>query len=373
MELRNRSNLPVGKLNIALSKSLTNSYKLYWMYAVFELCTRGERRFPVFKACIWMVVKNWYSTVYYRLFLGKQDQLGKLVDYIHKSYNFPDNLPEEQLYKNILSLYNKKEDLKLNKAIDDLGKYVPYRLISPFFEETEEYKVLTKDYHKNPMIANLSKSETLKSFYIIDDVSSLVEIRNEWMDYIIENHGVVEAWMKYHIINFLQKRNPNVPSIPNKITLDFQRNYRVARQLWLTMAEEEIIIDIYQDAALKEKHYSSYGTLCVDHFIPRRFVMHDLIWNLVPSFKNVNSSKNDQLPDLEQYFDLFSEIQYRTLKRVARSNNKRLFEEYLSLNSKYSMDLLKNEISKDQFKEDLYQTINPLYQIAKNQGFRVMS
>ena len=46
--------------------------------------------------------------------------------------------------------------------------------------------------------------------------------------------------------------------------------------------------------------------------MPWSFVTHDLLWNLIPTSKEVNSSKSDNLPS-NIYFDLFVGIQHMGL------------------------------------------------------------
>ncbi|MFO7585650.1 MAG: HNH endonuclease domain-containing protein [Anaerolineales bacterium] len=43
------------------------------------------------------------------------------------------------------------------------------------------------------------------------------------------------------------------------------------------------------------------GAYSLDHFLPWRYVAHDLLWNILPASKSVNSSKSDSLPHLPRY------------------------------------------------------------------------
>ena len=67
----------------------------------------------------------------------------------------------------------------------------------------------------------------------------------------------------------------------------------------------------------------------IDHFLPWRFVTHDLLWNLVPTPKDINSAKSDRLPDLGRYFDSFAQLQFDAVQAVATTASAGLLEDYV--------------------------------------------
>lgn len=106
-----------------------------------------------------------------------------------------------------------------------------------------------------------------------------------------------------------------------------------------------------------------------DHFIPWSFVMHDEPWNLVPMFKNMNSSKGSRLPNLDKFFTPFCEQQltaYVFAKEKGR--HKKILESYLTIDDEMMRYDLSDR-SKESFENSLQKVIVPLYQIAKNQGY----
>ena len=50
----------------------------------------------------------------------------------------------------------------------------------------------------------------------------------------------------------------------------------------------------------------------IDHFVPWSFVVHNQLWNLIPTSAPVNSSKSDKLPSAV-YFDSFVSAQHTAL------------------------------------------------------------
>ena len=94
---------------------------------------------------------------------------------------------------------------------------------------------------------------------------------------------------------------------------------------------------------------------------------HDQIWNIIPTTKQMNSIKSNSLPILDKQFELFADVQYQGFT-FHRSSKLKLLEDYYLLDRK----LIEKTVEKKQFFRILQGTIEPLYQIAKNQGFSVL-
>jgi hypothetical protein len=108
----------------------------------------------------------------------------------------------------------------------------------------------------------------------------------------------------------------------------------------------------------------------LDHFLPWRYVTHDLIWNIIPTLPTVNSAKGDRLPTLTTYFDHFTRMQFNALQIVAASNHakREITDDYIILfGCENRSDLLL--IPYDAFHSKLYETLAPQFQIARSMGF----
>lgn len=110
------------------------------------------------------------------------------------------------------------------------------------------------------------------------------------------------------------------------------------------------------------------GIFLWNHFLPWRFVAHDLLWNIVPTIKNVNSAKSDNLPDVNLYFMPFARAQFKAVQIVAQSNKGNLLEDYVLLLNTSSLDDIK-DLPFERFYKILYSAIMPQIQIATNMGF----
>ena len=164
------------------------------------------------------------------------------------------------------------------------------------------------------------------------------------------------------MLSFLQKKNPNIPNIAEKLFPPQTRNLAQARGFWdLVFTEYPTLTCLYSKTPISKNDYT------IDHFIPWRFVTHDLLWNLIPTPRFVNSAKSDSLPSLEIYFDNFASIQQKAFKIIFQKGKLRLLEDYSNLYYCELKDIY--EMSGKEFKDRLYTTIAPLKQIAENTGF----
>ena len=351
-----------------LEDKLSSSYKIFWFFGIYEEIIKGNKYIPFRRLVCRMIAIAWYPVTQYKLNLGIQDRLYDLVMLIHERYNIP---CDEKEYK-LLDFLENVRDVEIEKRIKVLHEYVPYRLLTPFF--TKEL-ALTKEVFKkndskrNKFIAQLTKEDE-RAIYKIDVDNKMIEINDSWYKYIRVNQAIVCGWMHYKLVCYLQKRNPNVPAIPFKITAPGKRDLSKATKLWTEINRDKTVSDIYTGKELTEENFSNYGNLSIDHFIPWSFVLHDELWNLAPTFKNVNSQKSNKLPDLNLYMDKFCEIQYKSFDIMQRNPKryKKYLEGYLSINIAANNQ---RKIGKEEFNKRLKANIEPLYQIAFNQGYGV--
>jgi hypothetical protein len=115
---------------------------------------------------------------------------------------------------------------------------------------------------------------------------------------------------------------------------------------------------IYKNAPLRIGDYD------LDHFVPYSFVSHDLIWNLIPSDSRCNIIKSDKLPPLDIYFESFYSMQSTAVEIMReRQPRNKILDDYLSV-----FPDINNSFTKDGFRS----VIEPLVQIASNNGFQFL-
>ena len=109
--------------------------------------------------------------------------------------------------------------------------------------------------------------------------------------------------------------------------------------------------------------------------IPWSYVANDELWNLIPMDGNLNSSKNNKLPDWDAYYKRFCDNQY-ILNETIQTNEKarEKFEKCKqnNLNSIWPLEeLYIQKIGKERFFNVLYGRLHPIYESAMTQGYDI--
>lgn len=342
------------------------SYKLFWLYGIYKEVLAGNQEITFRRIVSRMLSLAWYPVTEYHLHLGYSDKIEETIMVV-KKYASIKNTDSPEAIANIIE---QMEQTELNPMLGNLAKMVPYRLIHTFYKnEVKSLKLDGNPLHRK--IEELSQGDD-SGFYRIYTKEKKIFINPQWMQYIYENQAILSDWIKYQLIDYIQKRNPNVPGIPFKLEPPVRRDLSKARRFWNIAAGEFAILDIYKKEAFTIENQAAHGVRSIDHFIPWSFVMHDELWNLVPVFKHVNSSKSNSLPDLEKYLTEFCALQYRAFDTVRRSGQlKEALIDYTHAN----VPLHQGEngiylpVNREQFCNGIAATITPLYQIALNQGY----
>lgn len=350
------------------SRYLTTSYKLFWVSALLtEVSINNACSSVSFDRMIArMVAAAWYPIELYHLNLGVYDRLASIIEYLRRTPEFSHIHSENdfvELFERRLSI-----DTKLQEQTGLFSRYVPYRFLTPFYSKD---LVRLPDSQKNLRIVELAGD----GHGIYKFGPNEIVINPQWLEYIYRNIAILKGWTYHKLTLYLQQRNPNVPGIAMKLFAPKpgDRNLRIATHFWQKVMEKKKLTDIYTGAPIGNDSFERYGQLSIDHFIPWSFVLHNQLWNLVPSFQKINSSKNDKLPDLTRYIDSFCQLQYEAYSLVRTwPNGAKILEEYTVVAAKSDQRLLSQGcLSYIEFAAMMKQAIAPIHQIALNQGYEI--
>lgn len=344
------------------------TYKMYWLLGLLDEAAIGNVEISFRKLISRMITYAWYPILAYKLSFGLCDNLVKVVNYIADTYNLGSNYDEKKLLEFI---YN-NEDKTLNKMMKDLTYNVPYRFLSPFFEKELKGSDKSKVEKKIEELSKESKT-CVYSIYRNKENESYIRINDGWDNYLKYNYKIIQGWAYYKLVCFLQKRNPNTPGIAMKLEAPKSRNLTAQTAIWKEIIQRKHIVDIYTDKEFIDDNYKTYGVLSLDHFIPWSFVLHDQMWNLVPTFKNINSKKSDNLLDYDAYIDKFCNIQYEAFEFVVNEKKKNQVEEYREMLKIADPKKFLEKESKEVFFKMIKKEVYPVYNIAVNQGFGVVN
>lgn len=365
--------LPISeKLNIGylsrLFDNTSNCYKFFWFQAILRKLNRDNNRFSFDELVNEMIADAWYMVTEYHLRLGPigvTDNLEEVVKYIGVIHPFPSSEKRDKIIE-FLKICNDKRVLKYKQA---LILNVPYRLQVPFYDEISIDKKMWSG-SKEILSYEINRQNRLMYYFVkMNGLKTEIEISDLWVEYLVSNKEILNGWLQLNLIHYLQNKNPSVPGIAEKITPPISRDLDRVRKYWsLIIKMKPSITDIYGHVSLADESIS------IDHFVPWQFVAHDELWNLHPTTREINSSKNNSLPSWEYYFEQLGNLEYYAYE---------MRQQYLQVNKAFetcSLYHLNNQeirnqlycvgLDREQFIERLEKVIKPVYESAKNCGFR---
>jgi len=285
----------------------TKSSKFLFFKAILNLLkdqqpASGSVLLDIKELEIEMAVLAWYPHTFFKLSFGAQDKIGKILDKLHFT-------SDERAMGNanfVIKLRQAVRDQYSQIKLEELRRYVPYRLLTPFFENQLRGM---KDAQKNKLIQELSEesyaSEKPALYRMVFRADSQsIEIHPSWVAYLTKSLPIVIGWADKNWINYLQSCNPNMPGIPNKIRAPLNRfSLKSQTKYWQDIINEKSLHCLYSGEILNPNRFE------LDHFIPWSYVGHNQIWNLIPVSPQANSSKNNHLPSEKIYLDAFITFQ----------------------------------------------------------------
>jgi hypothetical protein len=339
-------NLPTQhRINIdALHNLFTNkhtSYKYLFFQAILAILqennfSKNNILFETLENKMLEIAK--YPILIYKLNFGKDDRIAT-------------------------KLHNKYEKI-------DLLKYVVYRIIVPFLDKVDTKGLVSPA--GNARISELSaQDKEYRAIYKINECknkhNNSITIYPEWLEYLNKNFILIQSWSFWHWANYLQSKNPNTLSLINKLQKPSGRmSLQKQTKYWKTILNKQPFNCIFSGDKITPNNFS------LDHFLPWSFIGHNQLWNLIPTPKNDNSIKNNNIPSMQKYLDKFIEVQKIGLEIAYNEMGKDKWENSINdfatdFNMEFSDLHQPNETT---FTNKYKDIIMPLSTIAKNGGFR---
>lgn len=353
--------LPIEKLT-SVFNDVTNSYKFFWFLSILDEIKEGQNEAIRYEDLFNRMIEYvWYPMDYYLLSFGKSDGFKEIINFINAHLKIDNNINAKSITYQIENGLSQDQAYEYKSRVNQLARWVPFRFIRPFFEN--QLRGLN-DSKVNSSIKAIALSSSITNTeqcpYWFS--GNKIIINRIWYDYFLKNIGLLRGFTYWHLMKFLQKNNPNVPGISEKIFKPTQRNLGRYISSWKKFIELNPNEKCIYSGIILSIDFS------LDHFIPWSFTTNDLIWNLVPVSKQINSSKGNRLPNLERYLVPFSALQYSFFQTMFTNGiEKQVLEEYCLLFNLSLNDISK--LTKSIFKQKIKETITPMEQIATNMGF----
>ena len=338
-------------------RNATASYKFLFFGAILDRVQRDfstPRFVPLRELVIGMVARAFHPAHVFRLSLGARDQVSNAAQDVFR--RLPTNSSSVSLERTILTAW----DDHTEEQVSDLVRYVPFRLLRPWFSAELDGK---PDSEINGAIRVLAETKFLerRPLYRFADSQS-IEIHPDWMTYLRNNLAVVHGWAAWHWATYLSARNPNVPNVIQKLDAE-RKPFNWQRRYWDGILSKSTFRCPYSGEELSPDKYA------LDHFLPWAFVAHDEIWNLCPVAPVVNARKSDRVPNLARYLREFVEIQYQGLISSREHAGDRLHKRAVE-DIAIGLRLTPAQVEMKSQLASAYQgTIRPLADLAIRMGF----
>ncbi|MFN3849398.1 MAG: HNH endonuclease domain-containing protein [Spirosomataceae bacterium] len=360
MQLPESEELEISNLSSVFSDT-TNSYKFYWFLSILDsLQEKNECIISLDDLALRMIARVWYPLDYFKLSFGKQDGFKPIAEFVTSKFEVNNTINSPSLFSQLNNKLSLEDSVILRKKVVELLRWVPYRFLRPYF--SNETKGLP-DHQVNGRIIELANLyfHTNPKRVIYKFSGDKIILNPIWANYFQKHQTILKGFIYWHLIKFLQKNNPNVVGLSEKLEKPIQRDLKVANSFWKEYLNENSVVCIYSEQELTLQNWS------LDHFLPWSFVVHDQLWNIVPTSKNVNSVKGNWLPSIDHYMDKYINSQFEALKYHVKKENFRLLEDYTNLFSQDSEYL--KPLTLEAFGKSIKKHILPQFQTARNMGF----
>ena len=344
-----------------LFDNTSECYKMFWFQVIVEKILAGRTSASYEEIIDEMITDAWYMVAEYHLNLGPRDNLEFAVNRLVEISGFKPSEDKAVLLEYIRNCQD-PEVLRYKKV---LTYNVPYRLQAPFMDlKTDDWKVKT-----DKLIERINAySRLIYRFDQLDGLNTRIYFDEKWSEYIVRNQVIIKGWLKYNLVEYLQRRNPNVPGVIDKLYPPQERKLEDIKKYWKMIMTVSPVVEIYGNGTLTEKDIS------IDHFVPWSYVANDEIWNLHPTTKSINSAKSNNLPRWDVYFKKLSGLEYLSYQLIRDYESIR--KEFEKVKKKHLNStavegrLYAPDLSKEEFEARLSEIVLPVYQSAKSAGFR---
>lgn len=358
------TSLNVGALSAIFHKT-TTSYKLLFFIGLLQLVENRMRRleagrtFTLNEITESLLGFGWYPHRFFKLSFGAQDQIGNVLDRL--AFDLAErSVTSPQAHQALRHAIANQFD---HIGAAALKRYVPQRLLTPFFAKSLHG---LSDHQKDKKIRELADATFTSDnppLYRLDNNGDQIEIHPRWMEYLTVNLPIVKGWAFNHWASYLQRNNPNSPAIIRKIAPPSERtSLAKQRQVWQQLLSQLPLRCIYSNTPLKPDSFD------LDHFLPWSFICHDQYWNLIPATPESNRSIGKSLPTPEQV-EAFIDAQIQALQLAQRLLSSK---HWAAIAEDYSagLGLSQAELAYPERVAEAYtKTLHPMISLAQGLGY----
>lgn len=353
-------------------------YKFYWLEAIVQLISLNKVEATYDEVINTMICNAWYSVLEYHIHLSGIYGQGIIKDSLEKAVIRLQELSDLTSNASTVEIYNMLEKYSNDRYLLDYKKTltfnVPYKALSGFANRgSKKIDLNSSATHMMSYYNELSATEILLP-YTFDDSKGLqrtITFNDSWIQMIKDNTVNILGWIQLEKVKWLQNNNPEVPGLVYKLSATEEKTRKLnnARKLWDAVLEVKPIVDVFKDELVNTKEYD------LDHFIPWSFVMNDELWNLMPMDSSLNSTKSNNLPKWDLFFDKFASNQFALYESLYELPGiYKLYENCYrdNLHSIWAnQELYRKGNTEKEFHDILDKNMRPVYDSARRQGYKI--
>ena len=339
------------------------SYKFLWTLAILEEVEKtGETIISTGKLASIMLRKSVVPINRFKLNFGFHDRAAERL----KNLASMISLDTGEIRPDLDTVAGRRGvDENVHRIQKEMRQKVPHRWLQPFFDQEKPLNPTRTESVVRRAITQFAEKayETREPppYKLGDGVICLHPL---WRDYFKRNASIIRGWCLWRWAHYLRARNPNIPSIVNKIGFPESRGQWQQEQKFWQMVIERAPRKV---RCLYSKNVLDPANFHLDHYIPWSFIGHNRPWNIAPVTQEANVKKGDKLPH-HKYFPDFLSLQkqaIRTWKKHAPGRFAPIVEAY-----RVDLQLTKSQlVQPTPFGVALKRTMLPIIETAKNNDF----
>lgn len=201
-----------------LFKHRTTSYKYLLFLAILHKLKSsgfaGSYSVEFRELVVEMLVIAWYPANVHYLSFGTQDKIVRTLEDLNLEAG-------ESSSNDINQIRQEITHQDIDEIVKYLKRYVPFRLILPFFKE--ELQGVDINHAVDTEIPKLAvaKFDEIKPLYCFDRPSKSkferLIFHPEWVNYIEVNYGILLNWVSWEWLQYMQDCNPSVEVTHRKL------------------------------------------------------------------------------------------------------------------------------------------------------------
>ena len=227
-----------------LFDNTSECYKMFWFQVIVEKILGGQTSASFEEIIDEMIADAWYMVAEYHLNLGPRDNLEFAVNRLVEISGF--KASEEKTV--LLAFIRNCKDPEVMRYKRILTANVPYRLQAPFLDmKTDEWNV-----GKRQLIDRINAYYRLiYKFDQLDGLNTRIHFDEKWSEYIVRNQVIIKGWLKYNLVEYLQRRNPNVPGVIDKLYPPQERKLEDIQKYWKLIMTVSPVVEIYGNGQVR--------------------------------------------------------------------------------------------------------------------------